>query len=202
MQDDKAAFAWLRRETQVVSHALRDDVAAASVSEALAKIKPFWRTIWDRQLPDPDETWFAIKDSLSPARSPEVWPTLTGQDLFAAANTIKGRAAGIDQWTYNDMTLLSPNMWDQVASFVNHCENIGSIPRQWSHIRQLRLDKGKQSDLVSDLRPISVTSIWWRVVGKARYQHPTTQDWLARILPSNVFGGYPIKASLMPWDLF
>eukprot|EP00438_Fugacium_kawagutii_P026866 Skav221162 [mRNA] locus=scaffold85:207301:216528:+ [translate_table: standard] len=152
MQDDKAAFAWLRREPQVVSHALKsspDDVAAASVSEALVKIKRFWRNIWDRQLPDPDETWSAIEDSLGPARPPEVWPALTGQDLCAAANAIKGRAAGIDQWTHNDMTLLSPGMWEQVASFVNHCENIGSIPRQWSHIRQLHLDKGKQSDLVA-----------------------------------------------------
>ena len=196
MQEDKAAFAWLRRDLQVASHALKgpeDDTAASSVTEALLKIKQYWKTIWDRQLPDSTETWSAIEESLGPAREMETWPALTGQDLFAAVNSIKGRAAGIDQWSYNDVVLLSPAMWNQVASFVNHCELIGHIPNQWTYIRQLHLDKGKQSDLVSDLRPISVTSVWWRIIGKARYQHQATQDWLSRILPPYVFGGVPGK---------
>ena len=142
MQEDKAAFAWLRKDLQVVTHAVKkfeNDTAASSVSEAFSKIKDFWRSIWDRQLPDPDETWSAIVESLGPARVAETWPALSGQDLFVAANSIKGRAAGIDQWSCGDLALLSPVMWDRVASFVSHCETIGQIPKQWTYIRQLHL---------------------------------------------------------------
>ena len=54
-------------------------------------------------------------------------------------------------------------------------ENPGKIPTQWKEMRQLHLSKGKNSDLVENLRPISITSLWWRTVQRARFKQSSAQ---------------------------
>lgn len=63
-------------------------------------------------------------------------------------------------------------------------------------MRQVHLGKGKLpnadgSALADHLRPIAVTSIWWRIVQGARFRHPDFQQWLIRAIPTWVYGGVP-----------
>eukprot|EP00438_Fugacium_kawagutii_P001524 Skav207802 [mRNA] locus=scaffold381:23573:27208:+ [translate_table: standard] len=199
MQDDKCAFAWLRKDPQILTHAVKlhqGDVAASSISEALSKIKDFWKPIWEREEPDWNRAWQDITEQLGGPVNSETWLHLRGEDLAQAAKQTKGTAPGLDQWTKDELLLLSPTMWDSVADFVKNCELQGQIPDQWKEIRQMHLSKGKASDLVGDLRPISVTSLWWRTVQRARFQHEQTQKWINQTMPHYVYGGVPGKGTI------
>ena len=125
-----------------------------------------------------------------------MWPQLTGADLARSVKTAKGTAPGLDQWTISELKMLSLDMWDTVADFVAHCETLGKIPLQWKQMKQrLHLSKGKNSDLVGDLRPISITSLWWRTLQRARFQQDAAQQWIQQTMPPYVFGGVPRKGT-------
>eukprot|EP00435_Cladocopium_sp_Y103_P038804 s136_g10.t1 len=117
-------------------------------------------------------------------------------ELAQAAKDSKGTAPGLDQWTQSELQLLSCEMWDTVAAFVQHCEQVGAIPTQWKEMRQLHLSKGKNSDSVDNLRPISVTSFWWRTVQRARFQQPAAQSWIQGSMPPYVYGGIPHRGTI------
>ena len=62
-----------------------------------------------------------------------------------------------------------------------------------AHDAGWRKGKPKQNDgsvLAGDLRPITIGSIWWRVICKARFSQNAVQQWLG-FLPDYVFGGKP-----------
>ena len=49
------------------------------------------------------------------------------------------------------------------------------------------------ASLAADLRLVSISSLFWRLYTKARFQRPETQAWIKRMLPANVYGGVPGK---------
>ena len=88
MQADSAAFAWLRRKIQPMTHAVRlqvDDTASETVQEALENLATFWKNIWNRQTPDPAAIWPTMRDHMQPPETPESWPPLQAKDLRTAA---------------------------------------------------------------------------------------------------------------------
>ena len=91
---------------------------------------------------------------------------------------------------------MNDEMWEAVAAFYALCEQSGRTPKMWREIRQVHLGKNKprESDgamLTSNLRPISISSVFWRVCSRARFQQPQTQAWLQRALPRYFYGGLP-----------
>ena len=87
-----------------------------------------------------------------------------------------------------------------MAEFVTLCDARGAVTQIWGAVRQVHIGKGKplaedQTLTADSLRPICVTSMWWRVPGKARFGQPQAQAWMRQILPDYVFGGVPKRGT-------
>lgn len=123
------------------------------------------------------------------------WAFLSGAHLRAAAHGSRNRAAGIDGRTAFELSLFSAPMWDAVADFYNHhCLRYGKVPEIWKHFRQVHIGKENGSSEESfwradQLRPISVSSLMWRVCQKAQYCHSDAQLWINQTFPDYLIGG-------------
>lgn len=197
MADDKAALAWLRRKPQVVSPAVcvsKGEQIASSVQEAIHNIIVFWRKIWHRTPVDFDAVWPRIAQQI-PHRNAGPWQPLTGAHLSRAAHDCRNRASGLDGWTSFEMSLFCEDMWECVAEFYNnHCLKVGKVPDIWKAFRQIQISKGAPlssdgSTCVNDLRPISVSSLMWRVCQKAQFAHSDCQKWIFDTFPHYFYGG-------------
>ena len=201
MKQDKHAYAWLRRDAHPVTSAIRsssESTAGASVQESLKNLKHFWSEVWQRHIPDPAEFWEELIEHTPQIQPSQSWPQLTPQQIAKAVTKAKGSAAGLDGWTPEELSQFSPEMFSTLAHFFDHCENIGRLPDAWMQIRQVHLGKGKPKESdgschANDLRPIAVSSIWWRVLNNTRYQMNETQQWLTSVMPAWVYGGIPGK---------
>ena len=197
--EDHHAFRWLRKQATETTHAIamsKDDTVADSVLMALRKLQSFWKKVWDRPQLDRQAVWNEMVRHLPPAVHSRRWAPVTGQDLKRAALNCKGSAAGLDGWTTEELLHFSDKMWQELAQFYLECENCSRVPEAWRQIRQVHLGKGKPREsngsmLAANLRPISVTSLIWRVCCKARYGHKDTQAWLKHAMPNYVYGGIP-----------
>ena len=197
MSEDKAALAWLRRKPQYNSIAVRenaDGTPATSVQGAIANIIAFWRTIWCREPLQVDSVWQTVQEFV-PLSESQQWAPLSGAHLRKAAYESRNRAAGIDGWTAFELSLFSTAMWDAVADFYNHhCLRYGRVPEIWTHFRQVQIGKehgcSEDGSLRADqLRPISVSSLMWRVCQKAQFCHSDAQLWINQTFPEYFIGG-------------
>ena len=128
------------------------------------------------------------------------WAPVTGPDLKRAALSCRGSAAGLDGWTTEELLQFSDGMWRELAGFYLECDNCSRIPKAWRQTRQIHLGKGEPREqdgsmLAANLRPISVTSLIWRICRKVRFRHNDTQAWLKRVMPDCVYGGIPWKGT-------
>ncbi|CAL1162046.1 unnamed protein product [Cladocopium goreaui] len=203
MQIDKKAFRWLRQEQQPVNHAIRTDSqspAGRTVQESLSHLQNFWSRIWNRQLINHDAFWQDYIAQTPRIPAPDAWARLTVFQVQAAHQNTLGTAAGADAWAAEELTAMCDDMWLCLIDFYHHCEDLGQIPTVWLTMRQVHIPKQKDpqvdgSTLADHLRPISIASIWWRILQSARFREPHTQQWLQRGIPSWVYGGVPGKGA-------
>ena len=128
----------------------------------------------------------------------DFWPDIQVEDINAAVHRAKGTAPGLDMWQADEISRLTDDMWKVFLSFITHCETLGRIPTAWGNVKQIHLPKGKPpqpdgSVLAADLRPVSVTSIWWRAANNPKFRLPEVQQWVLRSVPSFLHGGIPGK---------
>ena len=203
MKQDKHAYAWLRRDAHPVASAIRsssESTAGVSVQESLKNLKQFWSEVWQRNIPNSDDFWDELVEHTPQTQPQQSWPRLTSEQIAKAVSKAKGSAAGLDGWRPEELTQFCPDMFSTLATFFEHCENIGRLPDAWLQIRQVHLGKGKSLEKdgschANDLRPIAVSSIWWRVLNNTRYQQKETQEWLTSVMPAWVYGGIPGKGA-------
>ena len=203
VQHDHHAFRWLRRQVTDLKHAIKldgGDMPASCVQEALEKLKTYWGHVWNRPWLNFEDTWAHIAPCLPPSPALQQWRDLTPEDLMQAAKKCKGSAVGIDGWSAEEMCLFTKPMWETLATFYRQCEESGCIPQAWNRVRQVHLGKGKPKEkdgavLAANLRPISTSSMIWRVYNKARYRREDTQRWLRQVMPSCVYGGVPTRGT-------
>lgn len=203
MPIDKKAFRWLRQEQQPVNHAIRTDSqspAGRTVQESLSHLQNFWSRIWNRQLINHDAFWQDYIAQTPRIPAPDAWARLTVFQVKAAHQNTLGTAAGADAWAAEELTAMCDDMWLCLIDFYHHCEDLGQIPTVWLTMRQVHIPKQKDpqvdgSTLADHLRPISIASIWWRILQSARFREPHTQQWLQRGIPSWVYGGVPGKGA-------
>ena len=86
-----------------------------------------------------------------------------------------GSSEGFDGWSGDDLAVLPPSVWQQLAPVFAHFETLGLVPRTWTLVRQVHLPKPGKVVRAQDnavradaLRPVSVLSAWWRLWGRAR----------------------------------
>lgn len=190
-------------EQQPVNHAIRTDSqspAGRTVQESLSHLQNFWSRIWNRQLINHDAFWQDYIAQTPRIPAPDAWARLTVFQVKAAHQNTLGTAAGADAWAAEELTAMCDDMWLCLIDFYHHCEDLGQIPTVWLTMRQVHIPKQKDpqvdgSTLADHLRPISIASIWWRILQSARFREPHTQQWLQRGIPSWVYGGVPGKGA-------
>ena len=152
-----------------------------------------------RQPIDVETVWRRIEASLPPRRAQEVrLPELTKEEVRRAVLDSRGTVPGIDGWTHQEVSWFSEDMFQVVAEFCNRSEREGQVPRTWKLSRQVHLSKGKDPEpdgslLTSSLRPVSISSLFWRIYTKARFKNDVMQRWIVDTFPSCVYGGMPKK---------
>lgn len=184
------------------THSLGDPRLTTSMEHALHALTQYWRKIWGRTTPDDTED---LNATIGPPRSAQQWPPLTHDELRAAATRQAGKSAGTDGWHGDDLQLLqhAEGAWEGLALIFEHFEQHG-LPHQWSTIRQAhkpKLDDATEAKLgaptakVGKLRPISVSSVWYRLWSSARARHPSTALWMASWVPKGHYGGLPHRST-------
>ena len=138
------------------THAVKvgaDSPPSEHTQAALANLRQYWRTIWDR----PPRSWDAGGSSFQ-LRFLHQQPRRAGlPSVHMSSNQWLVRFKD-GRWLPEEHTLLRLDAWHAMARFVAHCEDVGQVPRTWRTYRQVHLDKGKpkQNDgsvLAGDLRP-------------------------------------------------
>ena len=201
MQDDKEALKWLHRNQAPPIHAVKmshEHTPGTTIQNSLGQLRGFWQNTWNRPIPDINSFW---KDYVSQTPAQPVqndWPDLQADQVKQAIKRVRGSAPGLDGWTADELARLTDDMLATLISFFHHYENLGQIPTSWKLVRQVHLPKGQEdqpdgSALAEDLRPVSITSLWWRVLNGSRFRQPETQAWLSQSLPPYIFGGLPGK---------
>ena len=195
---DLTTFKWLRGFNKVVKYTLfehENGPASQSVQDALQFLKNYWVSVWNRPLPDQDTAHEFVNQHIVQADA-TVWELLTANDMFLAAKKQRNRAAGMDGWHGDEVSILPLSFWTSVTPLFNEFERCGYIPQDWRDIRQTHLPKpGKgvrESDHaihVSSLRPVSILSTWYRLHATARWRSPSVQTWIDSWWPSTAFGG-------------
>ena len=193
-----ACFRWVRGPPAPISHmvCLGQDPSSDCLDGALAHLRDFWLTVWDRPLPDLNEQLRVCRGVLGDPVEPVVWDSLSPEALSAAAAAQRGSSAGLDGWSGDEVALVPQGVWAQLAPFFYACERLGTVPKAWTLIRQAHIPKSNKACRPNDsatpaenLRPISVMSVFWRLYASARLKSSPAVEWCASWMPADAWGG-------------
>ena len=195
----KAATRWLARVAKPKPPALqiRSDTGEVSYTqgtdEQLRALGQFWRHVWDRELPDRQravEQWLEHVQPSNILRGMDIADFVTGENLQKAAS---GSAAGPDGWSGDEMIHLPLPVYDEFATLLLRWFSRKNLPRVLRGARQVHLPKDIMDACSNSLppekmRPLSVFSCWWRLVGTTLAHHPAIQRWASDLLPLQQHG--------------
>jgi hypothetical protein len=203
MQDDRAAYRWLRRVPQAPTHRIRkDDAVATCMDEAFALVREHWREIWRR---DVQVDMAAVRDALGEEVPEQQWGDFFDEQceddmakhVLAEMRRKRGSSAGLDGWSGDEVGDMPLVVAKAFLHFMRRCLHAGRAPATWTQIRQVQLRKpGAQDDadgclMVKDLRPVSIMSVWWRVFTSAVVRSASCRSWVDQWAPHAFYGGRP-----------
>ena len=196
----RKATAWLRGKQRAVTCVLPHDAEAnpneaVSVRGSLHNIRRYWRTIWRRP-------------SINRAQAVQHWRDhgrrcsfrgrlagiFTARNLAVQARRKAGSAPSVDGWSGDEVAALPDEAWHSFAVLVLRWFRRGVFPRVWHQARQIHLPKDEPtiaagSMRADQLRPITIMSVWWRIVGSTFATHESVQQWLNQIVDESQVGG-------------
>ena len=200
-QSDAACFRWLGTQASqphrgLFSADLEQHVPTCSNQEDLKMICDYWLQVWERPSPNPAVYKEAVEASglLQPA-IPQSWGVLDAKDFSQAACKLKGKAAGVDRWSGSEVASIPTEALHSFALFTSACERLGKIPTVWNRLRQIHLPKsgkgvrGDGARDVASLRPVAISSSWYRLWASTRLASEQTQAWIQQWVPSQACGG-------------
>ena len=123
------------------------------------------------------------------------WAPLRVQDVVQAACRQRGKAAGVDQWRGSEVASVPASAFENFAEFMACCERNGLVPSQWANLRQIHIPKpgkkvrGDGAKDVAGLRPIAISSVWYRVWAAAGIHSEPAVAWFSSWVPSQACGG-------------
>ena len=170
-----------------------EGVKSRTHQESLQAIQTFWEKYWNRPEPqDLVEIIHAWSQACGSPASLQI-PPLTGKLLHTQARKLQGSAAGLDGFHWDDLWMLPEPVWEIFSTLIHRWLQRGEVPTAWLHIRQIHLPKDTPKDNSpsdpSKLRPISIMSIWWRLVTSSSAKTPEVREWIQTIAPPSSHGG-------------
>ena len=112
----------------------------------------------------------------------------SGIQLLARIQSATG-AAGPDGWIASELKLLPLAVFDVMAKLFEDFALQGSVPVQLQQARMPKPGKVKDSSInVSDTRPISICSVWYRLWASTLCQSYDLQCWLRNTILPEVGG--------------
>ena len=158
-------------------------------------LREYWQGIWP---PPCTEERLAHLQQLADAHP---WPTnpapplppLTPAQLRAAAAAQSGKASGMDGWKGSEIMHLPDGALQMACDLFDVIEAGGPWPSQLCNWRQTHLQKpNKPFGELDSLRPISLSSCWYRLWGSVRMKQ--LADWIRNTLPHQQHGGIRRKS--------
>jgi hypothetical protein len=198
--DVKLAGKWVKKDmampvTSVFEPSFRAGAASQSNQESLQTIHAFWKQIWDRERPHPDEAFQFWQQGLAPG-APLQWEPLTAEELHRQATRQKGAAGGCDGFCGDDIADLPLAAWHIFAELFARWQGRAEVPEIWKSIKQVHLQKPdtkpREADAAfaaKDLRPISIQCVLWRTIASAWCRRPATRTWVLSWVHNTAFGG-------------
>ncbi|CAK0846033.1 unnamed protein product [Prorocentrum cordatum] len=129
---------------------------------------------------------------------------------------LRGSAPGADGWHGDELaSLYCPAVVSHLADVFNFMLDQGCVPTEWRKARQVMLPKegtGRRkrdgSNAVQALRPITILSCWWRLLGSALLRSPDAQAWQKKWWREEAVGGrkagevdMPLMNLSDPWSM-
>ena len=108
------------------------------VSEALLLIRRHWVRVWGREPADFGNIWPHVQnDSEFDRQKADTWPKLCSLECAAAAVKLRGKAAGTDGWTGDEVASIPPKRWQGYIDFIELVETSGKIPNIWRQLKKV-----------------------------------------------------------------
>ena len=199
-QNPSAQFKWVAKTSNPMTmnlfHSNQPGNVTTTITEAFRMLKDFWITVWNEHESDVQTMYDAWDNATSSMhRESEEWPQLELADLVKHVQKLSGSSAGLDGWSGLELSFMSLDMLRALLAFYQFMEHAACSPKTWSQVRQVHLPKSKgfrPSDHacnVSALRPIGITSIFWRLWASSRIKHASAINWVNSWTPDMMHAG-------------
>ena len=197
-ESDKSLFEYVGRRfipwsLKVATHP--GEECSGTTAESLNKITDWWNTIWKRDTSSLQSHIQFWKRQKPPSCSLH-WKGFNPKALQARAVDMKQGSAGPDGWRGIELAELPETVWVDIAAIFNAWVKLRSTPKSLKHLRQSCIPKKESSRTdkalsPSDLRPIAVYSVWWRLFTSVIARDANTRAWQNVWMPKSCFGGRP-----------
>ncbi|CAE7194102.1 Pol [Symbiodinium sp. CCMP2592] len=162
-------------------------VTGEGVTKAL---QDFWEEVWPTR-PTPQQhallEQLAAEDTAWPNIPPPPVPPLSPADVRRAAARQRHKAPGPDGWRGSELEHLPEAALQTACDLFAQVEAGQDWPAQLGHWKQVHLQKpNKELGALASLRPISLSSVWYRIWSGIRVQ--LLSPWLAQVLPDEQHG--------------
>ncbi|CAE7814444.1 Pol [Symbiodinium sp. CCMP2592] len=126
----------------------------------------------------------AAEDAAWPNIPPPPVPPLSPADVRSAAARQRHKAPGPDGWRGSELEHLPEAALQTARDLFAQVEAGQDWPAQLGHWKQVHLQKpNKELGALASLRPISLSSVWYRIWSGIR-----VRPWLAQVLPDEQHG--------------
>ena len=160
--------------------------------------------MWDREV-----NWEVGRRAFRsqvPASQQQGWRPLTVGEIRDALYLQRGKAAGADHCSGNEVAGLPEEVLRFVTEFYALCVRVGKSPKVWKNAGQIHLPKeglkGRDLAPVEKLRPITVLSPWYRAWGAAVLQTEQSQEWVESWWPPEARGVRKASVCTTHWSLW
>ena len=197
LRQGKGATAWVKASNNGGCPEVRNREGGlpSELKESLHNLVVFWKDIWSRPIQIPLlQTWRDDFDSgvrLQPVELGAWVPSSSA--LHARARCLRDGGAGMDQWYGSEVGGLPVEVFECFRTLVLRWSSSGQWPGAWTHIKQVHIPKDGAafpdgSFMAKDLRPISVCSIWYRLLMSCVVQSPVVGRWLDNVASPQCYG--------------
>ncbi len=181
---------WIRKkeQTPLCANVCRNNRVAQTDQEAASLIHSFWQDLWGSQTNRNNQ---GTADLLAQHSAIDVsWTEPTFWELLAQIRKCHG-SAGLDSWHSNEVKHLPEKAIHLFHTLALRWRRTGQVPqalqegRMTSLLKPGKIQKGEID--TSNLRPITILSVWWRCWAGA-WAHGLSMRRFAAQLPDFVSG--------------